>query len=445
MLKKIYPLLVIVLVLSSCTIEPEEFDAKQGAADFSTTVFIGNSLTAGFSSGELYKSAQEESFPAIIAQSMNQAGFINQFKQPLMPGETGFGNRLTLGYSTNCEGVTDLGPVPYSDEPDISPAMASVASEGPFQNLGVPGAKVADLITPGYGSSAGNPYFARFTSDPMNTILQEATAQNPTFSVVWIGNNDVLGYATSGGTGTPITDPVTFAANLETVVQSLSTDGANGVLCNIPDVTSTAYFTTVPYYGLVLDADQAHALMESYEGYNQLAEANDLDPMSFNIGPNSFIIEDKDPTYDPVGNIRQIDPGELIALEIPLDSVTCYGMGSATPIPDEYVLTSTELEDINSAIAAYNNSIADIANTYDWAVTDVNGLLADIAQNGRRIGGKSYSIDFVTGGLFSLDGIHLTGNGNAIVANKIIETINLHFDAALPKAMVNNYTGIIYP
>jgi len=51
----------------------------------------------------------------------------------------------------------------------------------------------------------------------------------------------------------------------------------------------------------------------------------------------------------------------------------------------------------------------------------------------------------VTGGLFSLDGIHLTGNGNAIVANEIIETINLHFDAALPKAMVNNYTGIIYP
>lgn len=445
MIKKIYSLFIIALILGSCTIEPEEFDAQKGTADFTQTVFIGNSLTAGLRDGELYKSAQDESFPAIIAQSLNQAGFINQFRQPLMPGEVGLGKRLVLGYSTNCEGETDLAPIAYSENPDISPALASVASEGPFQNLGVPGAKVADLLTPGYGSSAGNPYFARFASDPMNTIIDEATAQNPTFSVVWIGNNDVLGYATSGGTGSPITDPTTFSGTLESIVQTLSANNAKGVLCNIPDVTSTAYFTTVPYHALVLDASQADALNQSYAGYNQAAQVNGLDTMAFAVGPNAFVIEESDPAYAPVGNIRQIDAGELIALEVPQDSLTCYGMGSATPIPDEYVLTSSELQEINDAIAAYNASIANIAESYGWAVADMNGLLADIAQNGRRIGGKDYSIEFVSGGIFSLDGIHLTGNGNAILANEIINSINLYYGASIPEAIVNNYTGIIYP
>jgi hypothetical protein len=45
-----------------------------------------------------------------------------------------------------------------------------------------------------------NPYFARFASSASTTVLADAVAQDPTFSL-WIEWNDVLGYATSGGSG----------------------------------------------------------------------------------------------------------------------------------------------------------------------------------------------------------------------------------------------------
>src|SRR5690606_36015184 len=78
---------------------------------------------------------------------------------------------------------------------------------GLFNNMGVPGAKSFHLLAPGYGNVAGvpsglaNPYFARFASGASTSIITDAVAQNPTFFSLWIGNNDVLSYATSGGIG----------------------------------------------------------------------------------------------------------------------------------------------------------------------------------------------------------------------------------------------------
>ncbi len=446
MLKNTIYFLVIALFVSACTLEPEEFETSQGTADLSNTVFIGNSLTAGFSSGELYRSAQQESFPAIIAESLFESGFMTSFNQPLMPDELGFGNRLKLGYSTDCLGETDLGPVPYGGTPDLEAASQNIAASGPFQNLGVPGAQVSHLLYAGYAEL--NPYFGRFASSPDATVIGEAVAQDPTFVVMWIGNNDVLGFATSGGNdpGQPITPAGTFETYLDLAVQSLSANDAKGVLCNIPDVTSTAYFTTVPYNAVPLTSqDDVDALNAGYTDYNAGAQQLGVDPIEFSLGANAMVIEDTTPPYNNLQNRRQIKSNELVRLEIPLDSIKCAGWGSMVPVPMEYVLTEDELSEINTATTNFNNSISTVAETYGWAVTDVNGLLQDIANNGLRVEGKNYTIDFVTGGLFSLDGIHLTGNGNAIVANEIIQTINLHFGAALPQVMVNNYTGIILP
>jgi len=53
----------------------------------------------------------------------------------------------------------------------------------------------------GVATGQANPYFVRFASSPSTTVIADAVAQNPTFFSLWIGNNDVLAYATSGGTG----------------------------------------------------------------------------------------------------------------------------------------------------------------------------------------------------------------------------------------------------
>jgi hypothetical protein len=61
------------------------------------------------------------------------------------------------------------------------------------------------FTAPGYGSAAGvlagaNPYYARFSTSESSTVIDDAAATGAFFTL-WIGNNDILGYASSGGSG----------------------------------------------------------------------------------------------------------------------------------------------------------------------------------------------------------------------------------------------------
>ena len=239
--------ITIIGFLFSCKPEVDEFSLSSGSADFSTYVSIGNSLTAGYASGSLFRSGQESSYPSILAMQFQKAGGGN-FVQPLMEGEFGIlPGKLKLGYSTDCLGTTSLAPVPDQGQLDaIAPIGYTV------NNMGVPGAKSFHLLAPGYGSLAGvplglaNPYYARFASSEQATVIGDAIAMAPTFYSLWIGNNDVLGYATSGGVGDTITGINTFAYALNTIITAMNATGAKGVIANIPDVTAIPFFTTVP-------------------------------------------------------------------------------------------------------------------------------------------------------------------------------------------------------
>ncbi len=136
-IKNIY-LLIAVVFLISCEPEIDDFTISSGNADFSTYVAIGNSLTAGFADKDLYKSGQENSFPAILANQFKAAGG-GEFKQPLMFDEYGFGNRLVLDASIP-------GPVPAVGTPS-SQNFVSIAGSGPYNNMGVPGAKSFHLFS----------------------------------------------------------------------------------------------------------------------------------------------------------------------------------------------------------------------------------------------------------------------------------------------------------
>jgi len=140
---------------------------------------------------------------------------------------------------------------------------APLASPGTYANMGIPGAKSFHLLAPGYGNPAGlaaspptaNPYFVRFASSTTTTVVADALAQDPTFFSLWIGGNDVLGYATNGGiptsqdaaTGNDITSPSTFNAVYNGIVAQLTAGGRKGVVANLPYVSTLPFFTTVPY------------------------------------------------------------------------------------------------------------------------------------------------------------------------------------------------------
>ena len=65
--------------------------------------------------------------------------------------------------------------------------------------------------------------------------------------------------------------------------------------------------------------------------------------------------------------------------------------------------------------------------------------------SGIQYDGVKYNAKFVTGGAFSLDGVHLTGRGYAVIANEFIIAINGKYNANLPKVNPNKYSGVKFP
>lgn len=442
---------LLVASVASCKPDLPFEDIATGSADFSRYIAVGNSLTAGYSDYSLYRSGQVNSYPNILATQLKLVGGAD-FKQPLVPGDYGWPDaKLVLGWQTNCAGERSLRAVDNTGPIDTAGSRANIASTGPYNNLGVPGIRVADYLLGNYAniaSTLGNADFAkRFYQDPAKTPLDElkytADNINPTFFSIWMGSNDVLGYATAGGEGAApgspfaglvLPDDITpidlFRRNYDSIVHNLVKNGAKGVLINIPDITSVPLFTTIPARGLKLTYEES-LLMNTYH-----ADAN----LSFAEGDNFFVIEDETAT----GGRRLIMHNEYILLNIPADSIKCGGWGKTKAIPKEYVLTIDEVNNLRTFTAAFNQIIEDAANLHGLAYLDVNAFLKTVVQ-GIKYGGVNYSTEFVSGGTFSLDGIHLTPRGNAIVANEIIKAVNLKYGSTLPSVDVNNYSGIRFP
>ncbi len=424
--------LSLVGLLFACKPEIDEFKASAGSADFSNYISVGNSLTAGYADGALYHSAQANSYPSILAQQFKTVGG-GEFVQPVVESEYGvLPGKLVLDYSTNCLGETSLGPVPASGQAEgYAPVGYSV------NNLGVPGAKTFHLLAPGYGNPAGvpvglaNPYYARFASAADASVIGDAAAHEATFFSLWIGNNDVLGYATSGGIGDTITGQPSFAYFMDNIVGALTANGAKGVIANLPGITGAAFFNVIPYNGLVLTEQiQVDGLNAAYAPLG----------ITFNLGQNPFIIADPNA---PAG-LRQITENEMVLLTTPGDSLRCAGWGSIKPIPDQYTLSENEIANINSAIEGYNATIKTLADTYNLAFVDINSYFGQV-ESGVTYDGESFSVTYVTGGTFSLDGIHLTQKGYALIANQFITAINGKYGANIPKVSVTDYPGIEFP
>jgi len=470
------------LFTTSCE---DEFDTDvndvvvtSGEADFKTYIALGNSLTSGYRDGSLYAAGQNESYPSMLAAQMKLAGG-GSFKQPLMPNNTGgFNNIQDAQGNYIFPGKLELKIVAGTLTP-VAAAPASpldnVTSGGPYQNLGVPGAKVSHLIAPNYGNPSNillgtaNPFFARFASSVTTSVVADALIQNPTFISLWIGNNDVLGYASSGGDGSnPITPVdgtlgVGFTATYTYLVNTLFPSGTTrkGIIANIPNVTSVPYFTRVPAMPLTNLTDaQVNQLNTAYAAYNAgLAQAKSLGAIGdaeyqrrmikFTAGAvaNGAVIVDKDLT--PAGTLpkyRQTTVKDYILLPASRVLTPQAGGGTSVPLEDKLVLTEAEAAKVATATIAFNNTIKSVATAKNLAFVDMNAKMEELnSKSGIVWDGVKYSATFVSGGAFSLDGIHLTGRGYAIIANEFIKTINGKYKSTLPQVNPNTYSGVTFP
>jgi len=443
-MKKVLFIILSLALFTACERKIDEYQVEKGFANFTTYIAVGNSLMAGYSDGALYHSGQQYSIPNILAGQFKMAGSGN-FVQPVVNSEFGIDYpgatpKLVLGYPVDCRGVVSLGPVPATG------ALEPVAPVGyQVNNLGIPGAKSFHMLFPGYAQY--NPFYARFATSATNMVVQEFAPLNPTFFTMWLGDNDVLLYAITGGVGDTITSPGYFQQAMGGVITYLTNNGAKGVMANIPDVTTIPFFTTIPYNGLVLTASQADSVNMAMQLYG-LTDTSRIKP--YHAGPNPFLVADPTSPH-PMFKLRQMKPGELVLLTVPQDSLKCKGMGIINPetfypypIPTQYVLTSDEVNKVMTATTSYNDILAGLAIAYDLGLVDMNTKLKEM-QGGIVWDGIKMNTRFVTGGVFSLDGIHLNPRGNAVAANYFIDAVNAKYGSSIPQVNITNYPGVIFP
>jgi hypothetical protein len=424
-----------------------------GTADFTKFVAIGDGHTAGYMDDGLSLDGQKNSLGAILQQQLIMAG-APAIEMPWMSDQNiGLNvnglSRLILGYKTDCQGIISLSPVRVSLQGETSAFSSSAYNPSKkYSNFGVPGLRMIDMVSTAFGNinlPQYNAFFARMSKDQFNlpgsgnySSVQENIFDGgyPTFCSIYLGIEDVLPYARSGATQHPMSPlagfpGVGFEESLTQLCEQLSSQNVKAVIATIPNISDWPFFNTIPYNGLTLDAEKAASLNQIY---NPLG-------ISFVVGANPFIVAD--PNAGMFG-VRPAVPGEKILLTAPLDSVKCNQMGSIFPFRNEFVLTTDELATIQLRIDEFNAVIRQKAITYGFALVET-GDFYDKLTTGFTYNGATLSAKFVSGGAFSLDGIHLNPRGNALLASEFIKAINKKFSAKIPLINALNYNAILFP
>ncbi len=395
-----------------------------GQANFSKYISIGNSLTAGFADGGLYLEGQKVAYPNLIAAKMATVGG-GSFTSPFFTDAQANGSGY-LSLTALVNGTPTLTPV--TTNLALRDATGKLTKfSGEVQNLGVPGMRLDLAFAAPFG--AANPYLERLLTDAqVGTVsyFQFIQGRNHTFFSLWLGNNDALGYATNGGVTTDatnvLTDKSTFALLYSNLINLLTTNGQKGVVATIPDVTSIPYFNTVT----------VAALLNAAKAINPAAGA-----VYIQTG---------------AGTVRAATAEDLIRLPfqssglfgVPNAAGLPYGLHPLNPIANNWVLDKDEVARVKDYVLSYNSTIKSLAESKSLAIADTYSYLNQV-KTGIVIQGVSINSSFITGGAFSLDGVHLTPRGNAVIANVFIDAINNKYGSNIPVVDVSQYRGVKFP
>ncbi|HUC40433.1 MAG TPA: SGNH/GDSL hydrolase family protein, partial [Gemmatimonadales bacterium] len=201
---------------------------------FDRYVSMGNSITSGFQSGGINDSTQNQSYAVLLAQAMHSPFYVPLMRKPGCPPPftnvfTQPPTRVGGGAATTCA----LRTIPANPPPFIS-------------NTAVPGAEVEDIFNNLDSASNANSLTQFFLGGLTQVEMMERA--QPTFVTIWIGNNDVLGAATSSpnaGDSTKITSVTNFQARYTAMLDAVDAAGPRGgVLMGVANVTAIPYFST---------------------------------------------------------------------------------------------------------------------------------------------------------------------------------------------------------
>lgn len=505
----------ILVFISSCNTADDLLEEREAALpmaeapsagdlDLSVYVSVGNSLTAGFMDYALYDRGQGYSLPNIIAGQFAHAGG-GEFNQPDINSANGFNSAFSDPANGVILGRTYLdltagAPLPVGAGELIG---AYEGDKSMLNNWGIPGARVVDVLSPAY---VANPYYERIATDPdVSTVISDAASRGATFASVWLGGNDVLGWALSGGTApdgnvtagaeaistATLTGEAVFEASYSAVLATMFGNGStDGVVLTIPPILTIPFFQAVGHDVVPLDAATAAAANAGFAGHNgavqAAADASVIDAdeasirfVSYAAGTNNaaLIVDpsltDLGPFWDQLALLGALSAEQRAGLEpyrqarqatvndlMLLTSASVLGqqadpsnplsiLGVILPLPDQFTLVPVEQQTILARTQAFNTTIATLAAGYSGQVVvyDINPILLDAVGLtdgvfGLEYDGYSYTPDFAPNGIYSTDGIHPNPRGNAIIANEIIDLLNTSFSANIPKTDVGFYPSV---
>ena len=228
----------------------------------------------------------------------------------------------------------------------------------------------------------------------LGSQIEIAESLGAPFVVCWIGSNDVLSAVTSYDNldASQLTPVAEFAADFGEVVARLTAAGSVTLFANIPDVVDTAF---------LLDGSQLARFLGSDFGL-------------------------------PDGHLTTLWAMILVQL----------GQADGTLFQNpSFVLDPGELALIQARISAFNQIIDDAATAAGLPVADIHGVFKAITQAEPLVFGVPLTSRYL-GGLFSLDGLHPSNLGHAIIASVMIATINQHFGVAIPNLTLAEWTDV---
>jgi hypothetical protein len=385
---------VSIVCFSLAIVTAHQAEAAPHSAHLRRLVVVGDSLSAGFQNFSLYDSdnvappgGQTHGFAALIAQQANVNLNLPLIQYPGIPPVLSLGpnKTVTRGLTIGTREPQTLPVQTFNlSVPGFTVAdsvMRSVNAASVQQNPA--SASVEDLLTveilgfpsltPGSTPCGVLPFF---NGEVIFSAAACAVQLRPTTVLVSIGNDDVLQSLTSG---TQPTDLVTFSDRYALLLAALSQSHARIVVSNIFDVTAVPFLLSAQEFEAQCGVPPAGA-----------GQADYIVPNIANPTATSF-----DVCHDYV-----VRPAALIA-------------------------------QVKAAVHDYNIVIAATAAQFGAVVVDVNKLFADIANYGYKTG-EHYLTTQYLGGIFSLDAVHPTNTGYAILANAFIDRMNCELHTNIP-------------
>jgi hypothetical protein len=406
-------LAVAAVVAASCSkIEPLTAPGlAAGRANFSVVAALGSGITAGYQSGGLVNRHQTHSYVSLFAQQVGA----HSLDLPLIDGD-GIPPLLQLQH---------LYPPPIqigriSSTPGVQTQLALPTA---YHNMGIPGARVQDVFdTTRYSAPGRDTYFPIIQRGRGSLARQVATQIHPppTFLLFEFGQAELLGPALNG-TSVGVTSVAAFADSFGRALDTLSALLPNAKLAvvNVPDVTGLPFFTTVSNKQLDRNGQP-------------IVDANGR--FRFLLGPNNVGLTTGDLVL--LKARAQIDlgygyPQGTFVYRTPTDSVPGNGIG----LPDSLVLSNSEALTIQDRARRFNAIIDTVSRSAskprDFATVDLDGLLNRVRNPGIEIRRVTYTSAFVSGGFYSLDGVHPNDIGQALLCNEVIRAVNARFGSSI--------------